>query len=77
MRWINVGTGDRLLRIVLGGGLLVLGTLRPTVLSDLWWVLGGLLLVTGFSGFCLVYRILGIDTCGRRPGSRSRTGLGG
>jgi hypothetical protein len=70
---VNVGPRDRVVRSSLGAGLLALGILHPAVLSDLWIVLGGLLLLTGTSGYCLVYRVLAISTV---PSHRERSAAG-
>lgn len=65
----NVGTADRLVRTILGAG----------VLAGAWWtgpgsaggvvllVVAAVLLVTAATGFCPLYRLLHIST-NRRPG---------
>ena len=60
----NVGTVDRTLRIVLGLALLSLAFVGP---KTPWGYLGLLPLATGLVGFCGLYRVLGINTCGVRP----------
>ena len=56
----NEAGWDRVLRIVLGLGLLSLIGLGPHT----WWGLVGLVpLITGAWGFCPVYRLLGMSTC--------------
>jgi len=56
----NEGGVDRIVRIVLGIGLLLLTVVGPHT----WWGLVGLIpLVTGFVGFCPLYRLAGISTC--------------
>lgn len=56
----NIGGLDRVLRIVAGVVLLVLGAVGPLG----WWGLVGLVpLGTALIGFCPVYPILGINTC--------------
>ncbi len=63
----NEGTLDRILRVVLGLLLLVLALLQ--VVSGIWlWVaaiVGAILLVTGLVGFCPLYTLLKINTCGK------------
>lgn len=59
----NVGRIDRFLRIIVG---LVLIALVFTGPQTLWGWLGIVPLLTGLSGFCPAYRLLGIDTCRRR-----------
>ena len=56
----NEGTIDRIIRVVLGLVLLSLIFVGPHT----WLGLVGLIpLVTGFVGFCPLYRVLGISTC--------------
>ncbi len=58
----NVGNADRIVRLVLGLGLLSLlfvldGNAR-------WWGLIGVVpLVTAAFGFCPLYRVVGLSTC--------------
>ena len=56
----NVGTVDRLLRIVVGLGLLSLVFVGP---QSPWGWIGVVPLVTGLIGYCPAYSILGIRTC--------------
>ncbi len=61
----NVGGIDKVLRILLGLGLLAAGYLTPLG----WWGLVGLVpLVTGLVGTCPLYTILGLRTCPRLGG---------
>ncbi len=54
----NIGTTDRIIRIVLGLAILALGYYYGT-----WWGLIGLVpLVTGAVGWCGLYSIMGIST---------------
>lgn len=61
----NVGTADRVIRVVIGLGLLAL-----FVLGDGGWHWFGLLgivpLATAALGQCPAYRIFGINTCSRK-----------
>ena len=58
----NIHPVERVLRIVLGLGLLSLLFVGPQT----WWGLVGLLpLVTGLVGSCPAYTLLGVSTCGR------------
>lgn len=58
----NVGTVDRVIRIVAGLALLSLIFILEG--SSRWWGLVGLLpLATGLAGWCALYIPLGIDTC--------------
>ena len=57
---INVGTIDRVLRIVAG---LVLIALAATGTVGWWGWLGAVPLATGLIGWCPPYAMLGISTC--------------
>lgn len=62
MKWsCNLGDLDRLTRLMVGSMLLVL-----TTMSEIgWWGLSGIIpLLTGLAGFCPVYILLRISTCG-------------
>ena len=63
----NEGALDRVLRVVVGLGLLSLTVLGP---HTLWGLLGLLPLLTGLVGFCALYQVLGFSTC---PMPRRRT----
>ncbi|MDZ7374137.1 MAG: DUF2892 domain-containing protein [candidate division KSB1 bacterium] len=59
----NEGLADRVIRILAGIILLYLATalLKGTV-AVILGVIGVILLVTGITGFCLLYKLLGIST---------------
>jgi hypothetical protein len=57
---INIGTLDRILRIVAG---LVLIALAATGTVGWWGWLGVVPLATGLFRFCPAYTLLGINTC--------------
>ena len=72
----NEGSLDRILRISVGGAL-VLFMLFGVVSGALGWLvlaLGAILVVTGVTGFCPLYALFGIRTCpletraGSKPG---------
>lgn len=55
----NEGTIDRVVRIVLGLGLLALTVIGPQT----WWgFIGVVPLLTGIVGFCPLYSLMGIRT---------------
>lgn len=56
----NVGSTDRIIRLVVGALLVVL-TLMGTI--GVWGWLGLILIGTAFLNFCPLYRILGKSTC--------------
>jgi hypothetical protein len=60
----NEGILDRIIRVVLGIVLLVLGAghLGGAVLMWVFYILGAILLVTGIVGFCPLYTLLKINT---------------
>lgn len=67
----NVGTIDKVLRIVVGLALLSLFFVLEG--QARWWSLVGLVpLLTGVVGICPLYSLLGISTCpmDRKPAGR-------
>ena len=56
----NTGKTDQVIRIVVGLILISLIFIGP---KTLWGLVGLLPLVTGLSGFCPAYKLLGISTC--------------
>lgn len=57
----NEGTVDRVVRVVIGLGLLSLAFVGP---QTPWGYVGFVPLATGLIGFCPLYRLVGINTCG-------------
>lgn len=57
----NAGTADRIIRIVLGAAVLSLAFVGP---KTPWGYVGLIFLGTGLIGFCPLYPLLGINTCG-------------
>lgn len=57
---VNVGTTDRILRIIVG---LVLIVLAATGTVGWWGWIGVVPLLTGLFKFCPLYTLLGINTC--------------
>ena len=55
----NVGKNDRLLRIIIGLGLLSLTVVGP---KSMWGLIGLVPLATGLVGTCALYSLLGIST---------------
>ncbi|WP_414040607.1 DUF2892 domain-containing protein [Acidithiobacillus sp. M4-SHS-6] len=60
---VNEGKLDRLIRVILGLVIIVvLAVFLPG--ASKWWALLGLIpLITGITGFCALYTLLGIRTC--------------
>jgi len=59
---INVGKTDRLIRFILGIVMLSLVFIGP---QTLWGLLGLVLILTAAFNFCPIYRLLGMNTCGK------------
>ena len=57
---VNEGKVDRAIRIVLGLALIALVFVGP---KTNWGWLGIIPLITGLTGFCGLYKLLGINTC--------------
>ena len=60
----NEGTIDRVIRVVLGLGLLSLTVIGP---HTFWGLIGIVPLLTGVVGFCPLYAALGLRTCPLAP----------
>lgn len=56
----NVGTLDRILRVIVGLGILSLYFIGP---QSPWALIGLVPLATAVIGFCPAYRLIGIRTC--------------
>ncbi len=59
---VNEGTIDRVLRVVLGVALIALALTKGMV----WGWIGVVPLLTGATGMCPLYSLLGINTCGTK-----------
>lgn len=58
----NEGKFDRIARVVVGVAVLSLVFIGP---QTLWGLVGLIFIVTGLVGMCPIYRVFGIDTCGK------------
>ncbi len=56
----NEGKTDRILRVVVGVGLLSLVFVGP---QTMWGFIGVVPLFTGAIGFCPLYKVFGFNTC--------------
>jgi hypothetical protein len=64
----NVGSADRVIRIVLGLAIIIIG-----IVMHSWWGLIGLLPVaTGLVRFCGLYPLMGWNTSRTRNGASNR-----
>lgn len=66
----NVGGADRIIRIVLGIGIMAAGAYYASA----WGVLGIIVLATGIFRWCPLYMPLGISTCRVTPTSGEGNG---
>jgi hypothetical protein len=64
----NQGPADRVVRIVLGLGLLAWTALNP---SFVWGYIGIVPLLTGIVGSCPLYTLMGIRTCPYSPAQKT------
>ena len=64
---VNIGSIDRVLRIVAGLALIAwaLGYI-PGVAASVWGWIGVVPLITAFVGWCPAYSLVGLSTCPRR-----------
>ena len=63
----NEGTMDRAIRGVLGVLLLALALFGTLTSPIVYWgalIIGAILIVTAITGFCGLYRVFGVNTCG-------------
>jgi hypothetical protein len=60
----NIGKVERIIRVLLGIGILPLAFVGP---QSPWAYLGLAPLLTGLAGWCPPYALLGIGTAGRGP----------
>ena len=58
----NVGTTDRILRIVVGVGLIAFALYGTWSYAYLGWI-GVIPIVTALFGWCPAYTLLGLNTC--------------
>lgn len=67
----NIGTADRIIRILLGAGLILAAAfsqwaLFATTLPQVVAIIAGIVLIaTAFARFCPLYTLLGMRTCRR------------
>lgn len=57
---INVGQTDKILRILVGAGLLSLAFMGP---KTAFGYIGLIPLITGLANYCPLYSVLGMNTC--------------
>ncbi len=60
----NEGAVDRVLRVVVGAGVLALAFIGP---QTAWGYIGLIPLLTGLAGWCPAYALFGISTCPMKP----------
>jgi|Deesub1362B_J571_1020462.scaffolds.fasta_scaffold00007_136 hypothetical protein len=59
----NEGTVDRVVRTLVGLVLLSLGVLNMVPYKTVVLLIGLIAIVTGLTGFCAIYKLVGINTC--------------
>lgn len=62
---VNMGSLDRILRIV--AGLVIIGA--GIAFKSWWGAIGVILVATAGVGFCPLYTLLGVSTCKLKPGA--------
>lgn len=65
----NMGSIDRLLRIIVGLALLAYAVLFPDTGYNVWGFIGIVPLVTALIGWCPAYTLIGVKTCSTDPKS--------
>jgi len=60
---VNVGSVDRILRIIVGLALIALGCVGP---KTAWGWIGVIPLVTGLLRTCPAYSLIGVNTCAKQ-----------
>ena len=65
----NESATDRVIRIILGIILIVLGwfVLGHNTLGVILYIIGIILVTTGITGFCWLYKLLGMSTKKKEP----------
>lgn len=64
----NIGRTERILRIIVGAGLLLGFALNPSGAWSFLYLIGLVPLVTALMGSCPAYTLLGISTCRHNDG---------
>lgn len=59
---VNIGREDKLIRIILGTIIVVASFYSGFYYKTWLGVVGFVLLVTSFTGFCFIYKIFGVST---------------
>ena len=60
---VNEGKIDRIFRVIIGAALAGAGFFTAGWAAIILWVAGGILIITGITGFCGIYALFGIKTC--------------
>lgn len=62
----NVGSADKIIRIIIGLGLIGWG-----IYAKSWWgAIGVVPLLTAFLNYCPLYSVCGMKTCGTKPAAK-------
>jgi len=63
----NIGLIDRMIRFVVAIVFIVMGF----TLSPWWFIVAAAALITGLMGYCGLYTLLGVNTCGKTESKQS------
>ncbi|MCS7298941.1 MAG: DUF2892 domain-containing protein [Spirochaetia bacterium] len=63
---VNEGVADRIIRAIISVGLIIGGVISSGILQIVLIASGVVLGITAITGFCGVYALLGINTCGTK-----------
>jgi hypothetical protein len=66
----NVGNTDRIIRLILGLIIIVVGA----IFNSWWGLIGVVLFFTGLVGWCAIYLPFGINTCKIKQQEPTETG---
>lgn len=66
----NVGSVDRVIRALIGLAGLIGGFYTVSPVNYILWVVGAVMLFTAVTGFCALYRLLGMSTCPARSANK-------
>lgn len=63
---VNEGVADRIIRAIISVGLIIGGVISSGILQIALIASGVVLGITAITGFCGLYALLGINTCGTK-----------
>lgn len=66
----NEGSLDRIARVVIAVAAAITALATGGALGIVLWVVAAIMVVTAASGFCPMYRVVGINTCKIAPAKK-------